>query len=431
MIEKEPKNESADADEDTVQGELYIERMPEIFNPRAYYKKGVAVFLRRNQKLEVGLPGMTVNFGKQELEIFYRSLKMWDALGRPESGEIYNEGKSISLSEFTDSLYGDERKFRTGKNYRRRVERWLKNLLMIPMAHTMLSKDADGNDHFVLKSFTFLSSLEGDIFKKKGRYFDLSKITLHPHIVRNLLAHNMKPVRLDVIRKLGENEILFYRELDLLLSKRRSEERPLKKFCNDLRIMYKNERDYAAKARKICSEIDGKPLSSGGLLSVCVKEINGENWLVAYKVPEEKRVRRISQNESKTIQPKPVVPQDQEFAERRDFLLRHHEQFSKAEKDRVTELQKNLLKEAPYSQSSFTIEDCFLKSIESVLKQEIAKERIFNPSGQCETIGRGRNVMREPVPFKNRFLTQKEIDAHKTAARDLCRVLLSIREMAL
>ncbi len=377
---------------DAVRMELDIERLPEIFNKQAY-KNGVQTIVRRNQKMEIGLEGSTRVFSHHEYLVFLEVLQMWHELGRPESGEIYRENDPMSLCEFTDNLYGGERKFRTGGNYRTKIERWIKNLMKIPLVQHILTPLENGNVHVKLGSFTFLSEAEG-IRSKNGRYFDLSKIKIHPAIVKSILSHHMKPVRLDVIRTLnGDNETLFYRELDLMLSRRRDFAKPLIHFCNDLGIKYKQERDYTSKAKKICKRLIGKPLSSKGeMIAHCFTEMrDGVQWIVAAKAAIEtpevnppKESPRTTGQQTKT---------ELEFEKRIAFLKDHFDQFSNKEKTRVYEKQKKLLETAPFNTKELTIETCFLKAVESVLHQELTKEDIFvaatDPQAQCVREGDG------------------------------------------
>lgn len=259
---------------DIVRSDLNLERYP-IFTTK--HHKGVRIIkLEGGGRIEIGLPGSTVNLGTGEWKLFLQCVKLWRESGEPNNGEFEK-----SFSKIMDLYFGDtktNRKYRRGNYYKKRFVPILKNLMRIPLVWVN-SYQADGGTYHAERSFTLLQSAV--IFERTDeKYFNLSKITIHPFVVESLKKYT-KPVLFDVVKKIkGEYATILYRHLDPVLTYKDYFNKDLFEFCEYLGIKASRKMDLVRRIIEACKELIGLELSGGGRIGICEIEKNqsGEGY---------------------------------------------------------------------------------------------------------------------------------------------------------
>lgn len=239
------------------------------------------------QTVCIGLPDSKETLMTQEAKIFYLFLDLWDKSGRDPNGIV-----SGSFREIYTTLRAIDQK--STKRFGNHEKKWfsekLTRMVRVPIVYKNAYKTKDGN-YSVEESFTLLQ--RNELFERKNdqkkRYFALSSFTLHPLIVKSILGHNIKPLRLDVLVGLKkEISIILYRHLDLVMSDKPKFERRIEILSEELNFGASRKDDLLRQLRQACKELEGKDISTGRI-AVCfiVKTKDKKSWkLVALKGPQ-------------------------------------------------------------------------------------------------------------------------------------------------
>lgn len=129
------------------------------------------------------------------------------------------------------------------------------------------------------------------------------------YIYNNLLNNYVKPTLLNVVLGFGDDGIaqLLYSHIDLMLAKSDEYRRPTKEiFCSELNHLGKEYIHVSRRKRtidRILPKLDGKMLSSGGVLEVRLDKLlkNGDYDLVARKIEQQHQTPATNKNEKKQI----------------------------------------------------------------------------------------------------------------------------------
>lgn len=225
----------------------------------------------------------------KDQKVLLALVKIWEDAGRPLTfvflsryrlcqilGLKWGTSANTSLEESLDRLAGVTLTFKqsftdaSGETEEKLSFHILNELKLV----TRRGKDKDGKT--VIKS-------------EKG-YFEF-----HHRIIGNIIKNYSKPVLLDVVLSI-ENDIaqLLYSHADRILSNTTRYEWRTENIIKDL-ALEGDEYRYQSRRKRILEraieELNGKPLSSGGLLKVTIAEAKDKSKAPDYKLIFEKRAR--------------------------------------------------------------------------------------------------------------------------------------------
>lgn len=225
----------------------------------------------------------------KDQKVLLALVKIWEDAGRPLTfvflsryrlcqilGLKWGTSANTSLEESLDRLAGVTLTFKqsftdaSGETEEKLSFHILNELKLV----TRRGKDKDGKT--VIKS-------------EKG-YFEF-----HHRIIGNIIRNYSKPVLLDVVLGI-ENDIaqLLYSYIDRILSNTTRSEWRTENIIKDL-ALEGDEYRYQSRRKRILEraieELNGKPLSSGGILKVTIAEAKDKTKAPDYKLIFEKRAR--------------------------------------------------------------------------------------------------------------------------------------------
>lgn len=159
----------------------------------------------------------------------------------------------------------------------------------------------------VIKTFTILSDLEMTDEEIDGHVTkEACYCEFNEYIYNNLVHNYVKPLLLETFLEFGDDGIaqLLYSHFDLMLSKSDEYRRPTKEvFCGELKSLGEEYKYVSRRKRaieRIKPKLDGKRLSSGGVLEISLeKSLKGNDYdLVAKKVKKQETKPFSHKNET-------------------------------------------------------------------------------------------------------------------------------------
>lgn len=290
------------------------------------------------QKVTIGLPGIKHTLTAEEAKVFYLLLDRWDKAGRDPNGVIHGSFREVYLT-----LHG-----RTGReqgksaslgNYEKqwfikKLDRLLQTLITYEEAY-----QTPKGEFLTKETFTLLNRI--DLFdrkkNKKKLYYDLSHFTIHPMIVKSILGHKIKPLRLDVIIQLKkEISVILYRFLDLILFDKVQYERNIEQLAEELGFGASLRKNLLKQLRAACLELTGKDLSAGRIESCQIeKTVNGKDW----KLIVRKGKQVLSLNSTQSIEPETSTIDQEE----RDLLV-YHQSLSQEEQAKLATIAEEIVR---------------------------------------------------------------------------------------
>lgn len=195
--------------------------------------------------------------------------ELWEDAGKPQDQILTHTLYQLNKARGVVS---------SGRN-RQKTEHLLEDLRTIPLRFEALWFIKAEQAHAQrLKPFTILDYLDirTKTFERGGQRVVKGYVRwrFDQNVIQSLLAHHSHPTRKDVIfsiKQFRDTAIPFYNFADRLLSQTDTAQ-PLElgNFWRQATQLappnYARKRDLLARAKKILSQIDGKPLSSGGFL---------------------------------------------------------------------------------------------------------------------------------------------------------------------
>ena len=216
-----------------------------------------------------------------EAKVFYSLLHLWRSRHEENPDGLVHTSLNNLFNTIVDA--GNKTKnTRRGNWSKAWIEEKIKKLVGILILYEFSYKNKDGS-YRKMESFSLLQN--ADIFERKpndvkSKFFDFSKFTIHPVIVKSILEKNVKPMRPDVLLQLqGEISIILYRFLDVVLFDKAQYERNVVDLAAELGFGASRRNNLLHQLREACAELEGKDLSHGRLDSCTVeKTADKRNW---------------------------------------------------------------------------------------------------------------------------------------------------------
>lgn len=225
----------------------------------------------------------------RDQKVLLSLVKIWEEAGRPLT--------FVFLSRYRlAQILGLE----WGKTANTLIEESLERLNSVTLTFKESFTDASGKTEkklsFRILSELFLATREEkaadgkEKIKAEKGYFQF-----HQRIISNIIHNYAKPVLLDVVLSIG-NDIaqLLYSHADRVLSNATRYEWRTENIVKDLALEGKDYHKPSIRKRifeRAIAELNGKPLSSGGLLKVTMVEAKDKSKTKDYKLIFEKRAR--------------------------------------------------------------------------------------------------------------------------------------------
>ena len=156
-------------------------------------------------------------------------------------------------------------------------------------------------------------------------------------IVKSILGHKIKPLRLDVIIQLKkEISVILYRFLDLILFDKVQYERNIEQLAEELGFGASLRKNLLKQLRAACLELTGKDLSAGRIESCQIeKTVNGKDW----KLIVRKGKQVLSLNSTQSIEPETSTIDQEE----RDLLV-YHQSLSQEEQAKLATIAEEIVR---------------------------------------------------------------------------------------
>lgn len=284
------------------------------------------------QKVTIGLKDATETLTTTEGKMYYLFLQLWDQQGRRPDGNTFS-----SLHRLFNNLMTSEgpkpKQTRRGNWSKVWFLDHLKRMMSVPIVYEQSYKNKDGT-YRKYESFTLISS--ADVFERNftihpnQKFFDFSRFTLHPVIVRSLTEKNIKLVRADVLLTLrGELSIILYRFLELVLFDKPDYERNIVDLAKELDFGAARTDHLLHQFRDACAELEGKDLSHGRI-DVCEvkKTVDKRNWKIVVRKGRQRPAIPSAEMPPTTITHNPDAAEE-------TTLLAIFDSFSDDEKQKV------------------------------------------------------------------------------------------------
>jgi hypothetical protein len=263
----------------------------------------------------------------RDQKVLLALVKIWEEAGRPLTFVFLSRYRLAQIL-----------KLEWGKTANTLIEESLDRLNSVTLTFKESFTDASGKTEkklsFRILAELFLATREektadgGKKIKAEKGYFQF-----HQRIISNIIHNYAKPVLLDVVLSIG-NDIaqLLYSHADRILSNTTRYEWRTENIVKELALEGKDYHKPSIRKRifeRAIAELNGKPLSSGGLLKVTMAEAKDKNKNKDYKLIFEKRARL-------EIAP-PLVPAvEDEKTDAERLVVYFHQVFFGAEPAKTT-----------------------------------------------------------------------------------------------
>lgn len=254
----------------------------------------------RKAKVEVGYTHKGV-LTTQDQKTFYALIKLWE-----------ENGKSITHTSFSLRQLAKTLGMTWGTKNIQVLRNSIERLLITPFLWEYSYYDAETKtlDRTQETPFTILVERKLRTREESGQLTrDEGYFRFHPLIVKNLHANYTKPVLLEtVISFKSEIAQIIYTQLDLFLASKSRYERRTKELFEDLGLegtSYKNASKRKQMLEPALRELQGKPLSSGGIIGKAILE--QAKIANDYKVVFEKRSARKALAKKEVPESKPAA----------------------------------------------------------------------------------------------------------------------------
>jgi hypothetical protein len=213
------------------------------------------------------VPTTRGNLTTEDQRVYYALVRFWEERGR-----------STSFTPFSLQRLAKILRRKWGKKTREALVESLMRLRGTLFIWEKAYVDGPGGATLgLLDTFNILSDLK---IARRGddahRTTEAGYFRFHESILKNLLAHHTKPVRLDVVLSF-ESEIaqILYTHLDLILSDKSSYERRTKELFKDLGFEGKDDHKPSVRVRKLgaaLEELQGVELTTGRITKVTLEK---------------------------------------------------------------------------------------------------------------------------------------------------------------
>jgi len=226
------------------------------------------------------------------LRVYLGLVQLWENLGRPEDGKIEFSSRQLAhiigkrwQGQYTSSLISEHLE--------------ILEYTKIEFAFTFKHKNGDYDEYTdpikIISSGRYVAQHRR---QKKDAFRQLHRYTLHPELVKNMLANHVRPLNYQTFIAL-KNDISasLYTQLDLYLSdKPKYERRCFELLTIDLGYhgkRYESRRIRHAKLKELVADLDGRELVHGKLSLSIKPTVDDTDWkLVARKIPRVQPKRR-------------------------------------------------------------------------------------------------------------------------------------------
>ncbi|MBI1829798.1 MAG: hypothetical protein HYR87_10075 [Thaumarchaeota archaeon] len=283
--------------EDIVRPELNLEKWPGMWQPAKSSSKMNEIILERKRsdglisKIEITANSKYGAMTTETQKVMYALYKISEENGHPRR-------ISFSRRKIAKKL---------GRQWGRGIAETINDALYQLRSTFFVLKDAfyDASSKklvSVIKTFTILSDLgmtdeeiDGHV-TKEACYCEFNE-----YIYNNLVHNYVKPLLLETFLEFGDDGIaqLLYSHFDLMLSKSDEYRRPTKEiFCGELKSLGEEYKYVSRRKRaieRIKPKLDGKRLSSGGVLKISLeKSLKGNDYDLVAKKIEKKETKPFS-----------------------------------------------------------------------------------------------------------------------------------------
>lgn len=274
-------------------------------------------------KVEV-VPTTRGNLTTEDQRVYYALVRLWEERGR-----------STSFTPFSLQRLAKILRRKWGKKTREALVESLMRLRGTLFIWEKAYVDGPGGTTLgLLDTFNILSDL------KIARRGDDAHVTteagyfrFHEAILKNLLAHHTKPVRLDVVLSF-ESEIaqILYTHLDLILSDKTSYERRTKELFEDLGFEGKDDHKPSVRVRKLgdaLEELQGVELTTGRITKATLEKTKdgADSKLMVRKGKVAKAAVVETGGVRTEVIPSPLPAKDKQTAQAEELVGHFHRVF--------------------------------------------------------------------------------------------------------
>jgi len=276
--------------EDVVRPELNLEKWPGIWQPARSNSKLTEIVLERKKvdggssKIEITANSKYGALTTETQKVIYALYKISEEKGHPRRIPFSRRRIAKILNKHWGTITAEI--IENGLYQLRSTFFVLKDVFYDAVSKTRLS---------FIDTFTILSVLKMNKEEIDGHETkDTCYCEFNDYIYNNLVNNYVKPLLLDTFLSFGDDGItqLLYSHFDLILSKTGSYRRPTKGVFDEIHLVGKEYEKVSRRKRtieRIMPKLNGKKLSSGGVLSISLeKAAKGDDYdLVAVKKESE------------------------------------------------------------------------------------------------------------------------------------------------